>query len=51
MFNFSPRSRDTLTREFWIREEIAHAKNAKELRRAPGAGDFGVNVATFADLA
>ena len=24
---------------------------AEELRRAPGAGDFGVNVATFADLA
>lgn len=29
MFNFSPRSRDTLTREFLIREEIAHAKAAK----------------------
>ena len=24
---------------------------AEELLRAPGAGDFGVNVATFADLA
>ena len=29
MLNFSPRLRDTLTRGFWIGEEIAHAKVAK----------------------
>ena len=51
MLDFSPRLRDTLTRGFWIGEEIAHAKVAKganpttlltrfaeELRRAPEAG-------------
>jgi hypothetical protein len=27
--DFSPRLRGTLTREFWIGEEIAHAKVAK----------------------
>ena len=29
MFNFAPHSRDTLSREFWIGEGIAHAKVAK----------------------
>jgi len=40
MLNFSPRSRDTLTREFLIREEIAHAKAAKAAkpRQECGAG-------------
>ncbi len=34
MFNFSPRSRDTLTREFLIREGITHAKDAKPRLRS-----------------
>ncbi len=29
MLDFSPRSRDTLSRGFLIEEEIAHAKDAK----------------------
>jgi hypothetical protein len=29
----------------------APTRFAEELRRAPEAGDFGVNLATFADLA
>ena len=37
MLNFSPRLRDTLTREFWIREGIAHAKAAKVAKECRGA--------------
>ena len=54
-----PRLRDTLTRgirkaESGIRKAAllrSVSVNLAELRRAPAAGDFGVNVATFADLA
>jgi len=40
MLNFSPRSRDTLTREFWIREGIAHAKVAKDAKVAKAGKEY-----------
>jgi len=41
MLNFFPRLRDTLTRGFWIGEEIAHAKPRQEYGVEPLSPDAG----------